>query len=487
MNIAKWDFYEARFEGPSSGNPFMDVELSARFMCGNRHLIAEGFYDGDGRYVVRIMPDQEGEWRYEISSNVPELDGVTGAFTCVAAREGVHGPIVVDDVPHKPVPILDGVRATRFAYADGAPYLPVGTTCYVWNHQGEVLERQTLETLAASPFNKIRFCVFPKHYVFNSNEPELFPLVGSLEDGFDFDRFNPAFFRHLEQRVGELRDLGIEADLILLHPYDHWGFSKMPRERDIRYLRYVVARLSGYRNIWWSFANEFDLMPSKTMADWDEYFRVVMACDPANHLRSIHHCVQMYDHTKPWVTHVSIQYGDLRRVSGWIEQYQKPVVVDECGYEGDISFPWGSLTAQEMVHRMWVGFSRGGYVGHGETYLADDDVLWWSKGGVLKGESVRRIAFLREVFESIPGRAQAGTSEYGAFGELRTGDEFFLYYYGVNQHRIKELKLPEGNQYRAEVIDTWDCSVTPIDGTFSGECTVHMPGKPYCALRLTKV
>lgn len=487
MHIAKWDFFELRLEGPSSGNPFVDVEWSAQFVCGNRKLLAEGFYDGDGWYAIRLMPDMEGEWRYETRANVPALDGKAGSFTCVAPREGAHGPVMVDDVPRKPVPILDSVRPNRFAYADGASYLPVGTTCYVWNHQGEALERRTLATLAASPFNKIRFCVFPKHFVFNSNEPELFPFEGSLAGGFDFDRFNPAFFRHLEWCVGELRELGIEADLILLHPYDHWGFAKMPRAQDIRYLRYVVARLSCYRNIWWSFANEFDLMPEKTLADWDEYFRTVMACDPANHLRSIHHCVQMYDHTKPWVTHVSIQHSELNRVTGWLDQYQKPVVVDECGYEGDISYPWGALTAQEMVHRMWLGFSRGGYVGHGETYLAEDEVLWWSKGGTLKGESGKRIAFLRRMFEAMPARVQAGTSEYGAFGELRAGDDFFLYYYGVHQHRVKELQLPEGAQYRAEVLDAWDCTVTPVPGTCSGACAVPMPGKPFCALRLTRV
>ena len=27
-------------------------------------------------------------------------------------------------------------------------------------------------------------------------------------------------------------DLGIEADIILLHPYDRWGFSKMGTENE---------------------------------------------------------------------------------------------------------------------------------------------------------------------------------------------------------------------------------------------------------------
>ncbi len=34
------------------------------------------------------------------------------------------------------------------------------------------------------------------------------------------------------------RDLGIEADLILFHAYDRWGFSDMGRAADDRYVRY---------------------------------------------------------------------------------------------------------------------------------------------------------------------------------------------------------------------------------------------------------
>jgi hypothetical protein len=41
---------------------------------------------------------------------------------------------------------------------------------------GAALEEQTLETLSTAPFNKMRMCVFPKHYTFNHNEPELYPL-----------------------------------------------------------------------------------------------------------------------------------------------------------------------------------------------------------------------------------------------------------------------------------------------------------------------
>ena len=203
----------------------------------------------------------------------------------------------------------------------------------------------------------------------------------------------------------------------------------MDAETDDRYLRYVVARLAAYRNVWWSMANEFDLMEAKDMADWDRFFRIVQESDPYQHLRSVHNCRGFYDHTKPWVTHCSIQHSDLEQVREWRETYGKPVVVDECCYEGNIQNRWGNISAREMVHRFWQGTVGGGYVGHGETYLHPEDILWWSKGGVLHGESPARIAFLRDVLEDSPPAGLEPVNQVGA----SKGTDYYLYYFGVAQ------------------------------------------------------
>ena len=163
------------------------------------------------------------------------------------------------------------VDTFHFAFDDGTPYRPVGTTCYAWTHQDEALEGQTLATLAEAPFNKLRMCVFPKSYAWNQNEPERHAFPRHEDGTWDTERFDPAFFRHLEQRVEQLAGLGIEADLILFHPYDrgHWGFDRMAAAVDDRYLRYLVARLAAYRNVWWSLANEFDFAWAKELDDWE--------------------------------------------------------------------------------------------------------------------------------------------------------------------------------------------------------------------------
>src|SRR5262245_35455975 len=375
--VEQWGIFEITLNGPTGGNPFVDVTLSARFTHGDQRIDANGFYDGGGTYKVRFMPGRAGEWRYETRSNVPELDGKAGSFTCAKPSPGNHGPVRVRNTYH-------------FAYADGTPYYPIGTTCYAWNHQGDTLEGQTLATLKQSPVNKLRMCVFPKRYAFNQNEPPFYPFEGRPPSSWDFARFNPAFFRHLERRVADLRDLGVEADLILFHPYDrgHWGFDRMGADADDRYVRYVVARLGAYRNVWWSLANEFDFMEKKKDADWDRLFQVVVKADPYGHLRSIHNGTRMYNHTRPWVTHVSLQNGsavaDFGRALLYRDVYSKPIVFDEAKYEGDLEQRWGNLSAEEMVHRFWQGTVAGTYVGHGETYSHPDDRIWWSKGGVLR-------------------------------------------------------------------------------------------------------
>lgn len=184
-SVEQWGIFELALDGPSEGNPFLDVNLSAEFRQQNRVLEPDGFYDGDGVYRIRFMPDAPGEWTYVTRSNMAALEGHTGAF-----------------------------------------------------------------------------------------------------------------FRHFEQRVSDLLELGIEADIIVFHPYDRWGYCEMDAESDYRYLRYLVARLAAYRNIWWSMANEYDfLLDTKPMSQWDRYFKIVQQKDPYQHLRSIHNgnmalCVQ---------------------------------------------------------------------------------------------------------------------------------------------------------------------------------------------------
>ena len=467
--VPRWGIFEASFNGPASGNPFTDVQFGARFQHEHRSIDVDGFYDGGGTWRVRFSPDAEGEWTYEVRSSLA-TNAKTAPFLCVPPGPGNHGPVTVRDTYH-------------FGYADGSRYFPFGTTCYGWAHQGDALEEQTLATLRSGPFNKLRMCIFPKWYAFNRVEPQYYPFERTAAGANDYSRFHPPFFQHLERRIAQLSQMGIEADLILFHPYDHWGYAGMPPEVDDRYLRYVIARLGAYRNVWWSLANEWDLMKAKTLADWNRFFRIVQEADPYGRLCSIHHSKVMYDHSRPWVTHASIQSDDFSKTQEWLDAFRKPVILDECKYEGNIPQRWGNISAQEMVRRFWLGIASGVYVGHGETYLDPHDVLWWGRGGTLHGESGPRIAFLRRILEEGPGGLNPVPNAYFPCA-AKTG-ESYLYFLDYHQPAEYTFDLPDA-PFQADLIDPWKMTITKLEGTHRGKTLVKLPGAPYMAVRFRK-
>jgi hypothetical protein len=386
----------------------------------------------------------------------------------------------------------------------------LGTTCYAWTQQGDLLEEQTLETLAASPFNKIRMCVFPQRYPDKTNALSFYPFAGTPPLTWDFSRFNPQFFQHLEKRVGDLRDRGIEAELILFDPYDkgRWGFDRMPAEVDDRYVRYLVSRLAAYRNVWWSLANEYDLNKAKKESDWDRLGQLVQASDPYGHLRSIHNSVLIYDNTKPWVTHASIQNGsaveDPGRAELYRDVYRKPIVYDEVKYEGDIAKRWGHLSGEELVFRFWNATVAGTYATHGETFSNPAIPAWTSAGGQLQGQSPARLAFLRRILDESPAD---GIDPIDKWQETNIGGEagnYYLIYFGKEKPDswpfvLPKPKLQDGMQFKAEILDTWNMTVTPVHGLFTihqkdpydfadaQDRSIALPGRPSMALCIRRV
>ena len=167
-SVEKWGTFEAEMSGRHEGNPFTDYTIQGTFKGKEETKTVDGFYDGDGIYRVRFMPSFEGDYTFEIKGSFSD-EVYTGAFHVTPAAEGNHGPVRVSYTYH-------------MAYEDGKPYYSIGTTCYVWELQSEELQKQTLETLADSAFNKIRFCVFPKHYDYNLNEPISYPYEGTPMD-----------------------------------------------------------------------------------------------------------------------------------------------------------------------------------------------------------------------------------------------------------------------------------------------------------------
>src|SRR5579875_2288288 len=67
--VEQWGLFEAAFKGPADGNPFQEVTLRATFTQEHRTVTVNGFYDGDGAYRIRFMPDMTGSWTYLTTSS----------------------------------------------------------------------------------------------------------------------------------------------------------------------------------------------------------------------------------------------------------------------------------------------------------------------------------------------------------------------------------------------------------------------------------
>ncbi len=499
IHVNRWGVFEATINGTPEGNPFIEQTFTGIFTSKDESVFVNGFYDGQGVYKIRFMPSYEGSYSFVLHASFTK-QVISGTFIVDPAKENNHGPVHVQDTYH-------------FAYADGTPYVSIGTTAYVWHLQDEETKKQTLESLKDTAFNKMRFCVFPKHYVYNLKDPRYFPYVGEPMDAsilnennfmdymgkdegnhFDKKRFDPAYFQNIEEQIQKLGDLGIEADLILFHPYDRWGFSSMSREEDALYLKYVIARFACYRNVWWSMANEWDLFQQKSVEDFEYNASILVKNDPYHHLRSIHNCLKLYDHSKAWITHVSYQRIDLYKTveitDALRQEYKKPVVLDEIGYEGNIQFGWGNLTAEEEVRRFWETALRGGYPGHGETYLNEKNILWWAHGGKLHGESYKRFALLKQIIEEVPGSEIAPfNNEWDSTCGIGEEDvnapikRQYIFYYGFQRPGYRDFFIDDETDYAVDVIDTWDMK-TRFAGVFHGKFRIALPSKQYIAVRL---
>lgn len=66
--IEQWGVEEITLHGPRGGNPYLDVQLSARFIRGGRTHLVPGFWDGENIYRIRFSPPTKGKWRYETVS-----------------------------------------------------------------------------------------------------------------------------------------------------------------------------------------------------------------------------------------------------------------------------------------------------------------------------------------------------------------------------------------------------------------------------------
>jgi hypothetical protein len=84
--VERWGLFELALAGPPEDNPFLDVELTARFTQGDRSFDPPGFHDGDGVLCIPKITSapKRSRWRALLAlifdnevAGVPVKPGVT--------------------------------------------------------------------------------------------------------------------------------------------------------------------------------------------------------------------------------------------------------------------------------------------------------------------------------------------------------------------------------------------------------------------------
>ena len=113
-----YEMFELKLNGDEPEGSWAEVDLKATFECGDEKRTVKGFYDGDGVYKIRFLPQKTGIYHWKAEGIVQ----AEGQEECTASKKS-HGMV-------KAV-------GTHFEYEDGTKYLPFGTTIYAFAHQSE--------------------------------------------------------------------------------------------------------------------------------------------------------------------------------------------------------------------------------------------------------------------------------------------------------------------------------------------------------------
>ena len=298
FTVPRYEVFEVALTSSKDyANPFLGVTVTGTFTSPTgRKLVAYGFYDGNKTWRIRLAPDGIGVWSYVTQSSDPENEGLRsreGTFRCLPASN--RGFI-------RPSPI----RPYVLSYDDSTPFFALGDTCPVTSKGLSDANRKAyLDARAGKPFNFVRTFA---SLTFNawtgkpwseriSKDPDGFPWGGTPEAP-DYDRLNPAYFQRYEKILGELKERGVHAEIVVYNLYEIP--FKIPadwtRAREELWGRYVVSRLSADPTVlMWTVAQEFERYPdgqyrhAPTDDDWVRRMaKLIREADPHRHPVTVH-------------------------------------------------------------------------------------------------------------------------------------------------------------------------------------------------------
>ena len=378
---------------PDVSNPFTDVGVEGQFtLPGAQAVSVDGFCDSaDGSvFRIRFMPTKAGDYDYSVTYRQGTYEVAhKGKFTALrGSRPGLLR--------------VDREHPFHFSYeGTGEHFFWNSTTTYWllgWRDDGVIEE--SLDRLAKLGVNRIRVAlsgrthdgmrwkegdVKPSEKFQFRLEPWPAARPENVEDpGYDVTRFNIEHFRKCDRMLGHARKRRIQVSIIFHldgadKGVDPFGKAKMGGPDEQRYYRYAIARLAAFSNVMWDVTNEWHLFRNEA---WVEKMgQLIKACDPYDHLTSVHGKGVFPFRNSPWADFAMYQSWDEHGGYDFMLKNRReqektgrpmPQVNEEYGYEDHYPYPWGegrkspARAADNRRRLAWQMAMAGGYQTTGE-------------------------------------------------------------------------------------------------------------------------
>jgi len=377
-------------------NPFAEVVAHAEVTLPDRTLRkVRCFHDGDGKggqtgpvWRFRYMPEQPGDYTFEVHSDDQGLNATKGSFRCVASKW--KGPLRPS--PHNP---------QLTAYANGDSYVPVGD-CAFFLLSDDWAQKDRLawvNAVAAKGVNKIILCLV------NNDGPPVIPWLGNRQT-LDHSRYDLARMKQWDEVVAHMRDRSVIAYLWFYS--DDSGALYPPAGSDVetQYFQYIVARFAAYENVVWNLALEYAEYRND---DWArKTVTLVKAEDPSAHLVAIHQGVDypkgllgsdidVYSsQTRPDLARIAQQVSEITLANQARAQAAgKPIAfwTEEWVYEPDEG------QRRAVLDLMWASTLQGaGFtIMSGNFWGRPGRVAWWNDLDAVVAKLMARVKGYQEM------------------------------------------------------------------------------------------
>jgi hypothetical protein len=499
-DIALYETFELVVHGRTDGsNPFTQF-VTATFSHPDEAepVHVEGFYDGDDTWRARFSPERAGEWTYAWSLGRQRGSGVlrVGKDPWLARPGGERGR----SFRHRGHVHARGETRGSLIHGDGSPHFWAGAKWLSAKNYGppqkagELNAREENGSLHDAYYSDEAFEAFLDRMTEHGLNGlllkiGLFPLE---DDGLSWDL---AWVRRADRWVSAMNERGIYCQLTLFEPWsrklgepfehsldsqehvlDAWSPDRMEAKEN--YIRYAIARFSGYANVYWELGNR------ARHPGFDDQSFVEQANEQY---------VRWFEKYEPYDTAVALSDTDqARAVEGvGIEvprtnthlpappDTRKARIVNElvhdCGPLGSGARGYYDATIRDGKYRLcyrsaaWVAFTSGAFGSAAASWLdltqpittAVDDVLadLGRLRALVEDLPVGHHLLVPDTFLVVAGTGHLATRS-------RPGQLYVSYFRGPAPRGQVKVELPEG-RYLARWID-------PASGLLLGESRVQV-------------